>query len=66
MILSVMKPRIFAFCALTLGAALACAALPAAGQKRPQEQVKPMAGPRATVLRDHFALYFARHRLAAS
>ena len=51
MILSVMKPRIFAFCALTLGAALACAALPAAGQKRPPEQVKPMAGPRATVLR---------------
>ncbi len=51
MILSVMTPRIFAFRALTLGAALACAALPAAGQKRPPEQVKPMAGPRATVLR---------------
>lgn len=39
-------PRAFAF-----GFALACAAFPAAGQKKPPEQVKPMAGPRATVLR---------------
>lgn len=45
MILSVMKPRIFA---LTL--VLLCAALPALGGKQPQ-LVKPMAGPRATPLR---------------
>ncbi len=45
------NPRVFAFGALVFGGVMACAALPAAGQKRPPEQVKPMAGPRATVLR---------------
>ncbi len=51
MILSVMKLRIFAVRSLALGAALGCTALAAAGQKKPPQQVKPMAGPRATVLR---------------
>jgi len=51
MIFTVIKPRTFALRALGLGAALACAAFPAAAQKRPPQQVKPMAGPRATVLR---------------
>ena len=37
--------------ALALSTMLACTALPAAGQKKPPQQVKPMAGPRATVLR---------------
>jgi hypothetical protein len=36
---------------LVFGLALFCAALPAVGQKKPPEMVKPMAGPRATVLR---------------
>jgi hypothetical protein len=45
MIFSVMKPRILALCL-----ALACAALPALGDKQPQLE-KPLAGPRATALR---------------
>lgn len=36
---------------LAFGVVLACAGLTVVGQKRPPEQVKPMAGPRATVLR---------------
>lgn len=51
MILTVMKPRMVGFQVLWIGAALVCAAWPAGAQKRPPEQVKPMAGPRATVLR---------------
>jgi hypothetical protein len=46
MILSVMKHRIIALVLL-----LACAGSPSFGQKKPQPLVKPMAGPRATVLR---------------
>ena len=46
MILSVMKPRILAFIL-----ALACAAVPATADKKPSQQEKPMAGPRATALR---------------
>jgi hypothetical protein len=46
MILPVMKPRI-----LTLAMALVFAFLPAVGQKKPTQPVKPMAGPRATALR---------------
>ena len=34
-----------------LALALLCATLPAHADKRPQQQVKPMAGPRATTLR---------------
>ena len=51
MILLVMKHRIFAIRMLALCLTLACAALPAAADKKPQQQVKPMAGPRATALR---------------
>ena len=62
MILLVMKRRIFTFRilapALSLGLALACAApaalsaaWPASADKKPQQQVKPMAGPRAAALR---------------
>jgi hypothetical protein len=51
-----MKPefRTYRFCAarsLLFGLALLSAALPAAGEKKPQQPVKPMAGPRATALR---------------
>ena len=46
MILCVMNRRISAFALL-----LACAALPSLAEKKPQQPVKPMAGPRATVLR---------------
>jgi hypothetical protein len=46
MILFVRKHRICAFALL-----LVCAALPVRADKRPQQPVKPMAGPRATVLR---------------
>jgi hypothetical protein len=46
-----MKQPIFAIRILAFGIALACAALPAAAEKKPQQQVKPMAGPRATALR---------------
>ena len=56
MMLSVTKPPIRALChaaprALALVLAVACAALAASGQKKPPQMVKPMAGPRATVLR---------------
>jgi len=46
MILSVMNCRASAFALL-----LACAALPSMAERKPQQIVKPMAGPRATVLR---------------
>ena len=46
MILFVMKSRI-----LTLLLAVACAALPAHADKKPQQMEKPMAGPRAAALR---------------
>jgi len=46
MILSVMKRHIFALVLL-----LACSAAPTFGEKKPQQPVKPMAGPRATALR---------------
>ena len=49
--LVVMKRRILKICAVALGLALACAAAPASADKKPQQQVKPMAGPRATTLR---------------
>ena len=49
--LVVMKRRILKICAVALGLALACAAAPASADKKPQQQVKPMAGPRATALR---------------
>ncbi len=51
MILLVMKRRTFAIRILALGLALACAAWPASADKKAQQQVKPMAGPRATALR---------------
>lgn len=56
MILSVMKPPKRALHQIVrrtavLGLAVACAALPSLGQKQPPQMVKPMAGPRATVLR---------------
>jgi hypothetical protein len=55
MIFHVMKPRNLlppnAFRALALTLALAFAALPALADKKPQQQEKPMAGPRATALR---------------
>src|SRR5580693_6572811 len=46
MILSVTKHQGFAFILV-----LVCAAAPSFGQKKPQQPEKPMAGPRATVLR---------------
>jgi hypothetical protein len=51
MILLVTKPRIFTIRILGLALALACAASPVFAQKKPQQQVKPLAGPRATALR---------------
>ena len=51
MIFSVTKQRIFAVHGLALGLALVFAALPGHADKKPQQQVKPMAGPRATPLR---------------
>jgi hypothetical protein len=50
MILLGMKRRIFTFRILAFSVVLACAAS-AAADKKPQQQVKPMAGPRATALR---------------
>jgi hypothetical protein len=50
MIFPVMTSRIHVSRILALALVL-CAALPALGQKKPQQQVKPMAGPRATALR---------------
>ena len=46
-----MKPRRFTIRILALGVALACAGALASADKKPQQQVKPMAGPRATALR---------------
>jgi hypothetical protein len=51
MIWHVMNRRIFPLRALALGLALPCAALPVHADKKPPQLVKPMAGPRATVLR---------------
>jgi len=51
MIFNVMKPRIFASRNLAFALALVFAAMPALADKKPQQQEKPMAGPRATALR---------------
>jgi len=51
MILHTMNPRILAFRALAFGLGIACAVSAAHADKKPQQDVKPMAGPRATVLR---------------
>jgi hypothetical protein len=51
MIFSVMNPRIFAPRVLVFTLALLCGALPAHGDKKQPQLEKPMAGPRATVLR---------------
>jgi hypothetical protein len=53
MILLVTKRRIFTvrMLALIFCLALACTAVPAHADKKPQQQVKPLAGPRATALR---------------
>lgn len=51
MIFPVMKLRILTPRSLALGLAIACAAASAQGEKKQQQPVKPMAGPRATVLR---------------
>ena len=49
MILSVMNTRSIA--SLAFGLSLLCAVLPAHGQKKPPQPVKPMAGSRAAALR---------------
>ena len=46
-----MNSRIGRFQVLAFGLALACAVSPAHADKKPQQDVKPMAGPRATALR---------------
>jgi hypothetical protein len=46
-----MTRYIFTIRIFALGSMLACAVLPASADKKPEQQVKPMAGPRATVLR---------------
>jgi len=51
MILPVNKPRNPALRILALALALCCAILPAYAQKKPRQDEKPMAGPRATALR---------------
>jgi hypothetical protein len=51
MIFPVMKLRSFSVYGLALGLALICTAMPALGDKKQDQIVKPMAGPRATVLR---------------
>ena len=51
MILHVMNRCFLTARALTVTLALVFAILPAHGDKKPQQQVKPMAGPRATTLR---------------
>jgi len=51
MILAVIHPHSSRFLRIALGLSLACAGVPAVADKKPQQQVKPMAGPRATVLR---------------
>jgi len=51
MILDVTRRRTFAFRPVALSLALLCAALPALSDKKPRQQEKPLAGPRATALR---------------
>src|SRR5580692_10159068 len=51
MILHTMKLRNNSLRALVLGTAIVSAAWHANADKKPQQDVKPMAGPRATVLR---------------
>jgi hypothetical protein len=51
MILLVKNLRQFAAQGLALALAFVCAAFPVYADKKPQQQVKPIAGPRATVLR---------------
>jgi hypothetical protein len=51
MISLVRRHRVIAFGVLAYGVALLCVAPPARADKKPQQQVKPMAGPRATTLR---------------
>ena len=51
MILHTMNSRIHVLSALLFAAALGCCVSPAHADKKPQQDVKPMAGPRATVLR---------------
>jgi hypothetical protein len=51
MILHTMNRRIHLPAALLFGVALGCGASAAHADKKPQQDVKPMAGPRATVLR---------------
>jgi len=51
MIFPVMKRRILIPRSLALGLVLACVAVSAQGEKKQQQPVKPMAGPRATTLR---------------
>jgi hypothetical protein len=51
MIFSVTKIRIPAALQVAFGLALLCSALSAGAEKKPQQLVKPMAGPRATALR---------------
>ena len=46
-----MNPRLHALSAIAFGLALAGAVTAANADKRPKQDVKPMAGPRATVLR---------------
>ncbi len=46
-----MKRYISTIRMFALGSALACCAIPASADKKPEQQVKPMAGPRATALR---------------
>jgi hypothetical protein len=51
MIFNVMRLRIFDPRSIALALALLCAALPAPAEKKPPQQVKPIAGPRAAALR---------------
>jgi hypothetical protein len=51
MILSVMKPRNAAVFVLILVLSLVWVATPASGEKKKDQLVKPMAGPRAAALR---------------
>jgi hypothetical protein len=51
MILPVMKTRFPAPTSVAVALALLCAALPSIAQKKPQQPIKPMAGPRAAALR---------------
>jgi hypothetical protein len=51
MILHTMNSRDYVLRALAFSIALGCSVSPAHADKKPQQDVKPMAGPRATVLR---------------